>query len=43
LLAPAPSDFAQFADFLQQPDTRIIRLLPREKYDGVLKTRGTKK
>ena len=32
-LAPALEDQAAFADFLKQPDTGLIRLLPREKYD----------
>lgn len=32
-LAAAPEDYEQVADFLQQPDTGLIRLLPREKYD----------
>src|ERR1044072_553334 len=32
-LSPSPEDRAQVADFLSQPDTGLIRLLPREKYD----------
>ncbi len=37
-LAVAPEDYEQFADFLQQPDTGLVRLLPREKYDTTSKT-----
>lgn len=33
LLEPAAADRAAFASFLRQPDTGIVRLLPREKYD----------
>ncbi len=32
-LAPSDEDRTAFADFLKQPDTGIIRLLPREVYD----------
>ena len=32
LLEPSPEDKAAFAGFLQQPDTGLTRLLPREKY-----------
>lgn len=39
-LAPAPEDLASFADFLSQPQTGLIRLLPRETYDGHLTIRG---
>lgn len=39
-LAPAPEDLAQFSAFLQQPYTGIMRLMPREQFDGVLYTRG---
>ncbi|HEX8921710.1 MAG TPA: hypothetical protein VF766_09545 [Pyrinomonadaceae bacterium] len=39
-LSPAPEDRAAFASFLQQSGTGIIRLLPREKFDGILQTRG---
>lgn len=35
-LAPAPEDQTEFAEFLRQPDTGLIRLLPREKYHQVL-------
>lgn len=41
LLAPAESDKEEFKDFLNQPNTGLIRLLPREKYDwGELTIRG---
>ena len=40
LLAVAPDDQAKFADFLREADTGLIRLLPREKYDGRLEIRG---
>jgi hypothetical protein len=39
-LSPAPEDRAAFASFLQQPGAGIVRLLPREKYDGKLQMRG---
>ena len=39
-LAPAPGDLASFAGFLSQPQTGLIRLLPRETYDGQLTIRG---
>ena len=32
-LAPAASDRAQFTSLLSQPNTGLVRLLPREKYD----------
>jgi len=32
-LAPSEKDRARFADFLKQPDTGLIRLLPREVFD----------
>ena len=32
-LAPAASDRAQFSSLLSQPNTGLVRLLPREKYD----------
>jgi len=39
-LAPAKEDRAAYAEFLRQPDTGLIRLLPREVYDSwVLKDR----
>lgn len=31
-LTPSPEDRAAFADFLEQPNVGLIRLLPREKY-----------
>lgn len=39
-LQPDPVDFTANAAFLAQPDTGLIRILPREKFDGVLSTRG---
>lgn len=33
LLAPAKEDEAAYATFLDQPNTGLIRLLPRERYD----------
>jgi hypothetical protein len=33
LLLPSVEDQAAYADFLKQPDTGLIRLLPREDYD----------
>jgi len=32
-LAPPEEDLAKYADFLRQPDTGLIRLLPREMFD----------
>jgi hypothetical protein len=32
-LAPSAADRAAYAEFLSQPDTGMIRLLPREKFD----------
>ncbi|HEX8635674.1 MAG TPA: hypothetical protein VF703_16115 [Pyrinomonadaceae bacterium] len=40
LLAPPRADREQFAEFLAQPDTGLIRLLPREKWDDKLSIRG---
>jgi hypothetical protein len=40
LLVVSAEDKAAFADFLKQPDTGLIRLLPREKYDNMLPVRG---
>lgn len=40
LLEPAAEDRIAYAEFLQQPETGLIRLLPREKYDGKLALRG---
>jgi hypothetical protein len=39
-LLPDGQDFLAFADFLKQPGTGLARLMPREKYDGILLTRG---
>ena len=36
-LMPSEEDRASFADFLRQPDTGLIRLLPREKYDSAIR------
>jgi hypothetical protein len=33
LLEPSDKDRSQYAEFLKSPDTGLIRLLPREKYD----------
>lgn len=33
LLLPSAEDQKRYAEFLKQPDTGLIRLLPREKYD----------
>jgi hypothetical protein len=40
-LAPSAEDRAAFAEFLRQPDTGLIRLLPREKYNGKLMINGS--
>src|SRR5687767_12172467 len=39
VLAVADTDREEFASFLSQPQTGIIRLLPRELYDGNSKRR----
>jgi len=39
-LAPSATDTAQFATFLQQPYTGILRLMPREQFGSLLNTRG---
>ncbi|MBS1789615.1 MAG: hypothetical protein JST85_17960 [Acidobacteria bacterium] len=39
-LQPDATDFTTNAAFLAQPDAGLIRILPREKFDGVLSTRG---
>jgi len=39
-LAPSAEDLNAFARFLEQPDTGMSRLMPREKYDGKLLIRG---
>ena len=33
-LAPSAEDTATYAEFLAQPDTGLIRLMPREKFDS---------
>ncbi|HXD32250.1 MAG TPA: hypothetical protein VN643_14095 [Pyrinomonadaceae bacterium] len=38
LLATSEEDRAAYAEFLSQPDTGLIRLLPRETYDGKIVT-----
>src|SRR5947209_5647300 len=40
LLAPAPEDRDAYAEFLAQPHTGLIRLLPRERWMGKLSTHG---
>jgi hypothetical protein len=40
LLAPSEEDRKAYAEFLAQPDSGLVRLLPREKWDGKLSTRG---
>jgi hypothetical protein len=40
-LAPSAEDRAAFAEFLRQPETGLIRLLPREKYNGKLMMTGS--
>ncbi|HEV2859495.1 MAG TPA: hypothetical protein VGX48_00655 [Pyrinomonadaceae bacterium] len=40
LLAPAPEDYEAHAAFLSQPETGLLRLLPREKWNSKLSTRG---
>jgi len=40
LLSPSEEDKTAFADFLKQPETGLIRLLPREKFKGKLSIRG---
>jgi len=40
LLAPAREDEVAFAEFLQQPETGLVRLLPRERWDYKLSIRG---
>src|SRR5262249_41889325 len=39
-LAPSTRDQAKYADFLRQPATGLIRLLPRETFDGKLTIEG---
>ncbi len=40
LLAPSQEDQTKFAEFLKQPDTGLIRLMPRERYDRKLTISG---
>lgn len=40
LLAPAREDEVAFAEFLRQPETGLVRLLPREQWDYKLSIRG---
>ncbi len=40
LLAPPDEDRKAYAEFLAQPRTGLVRLLPRERWDGKLSTRG---
>ena len=40
LMSPSKQDFEKYSRFLKQPGTGLIRLLPREKYDGKLRLRG---
>jgi hypothetical protein len=40
LLAPSGEDRKAYADFLAQQGTGLVRLLPREKWDGKLSMRG---
>jgi len=40
LLSPSKEDRRAHAAFLLQPGTGLVRLLPREKWDGKLSTRG---
>jgi len=40
LLSPSEEDKARYADFLRQPYTGLIRLLPREKFDSSKENKG---
>jgi uncharacterized protein with PIN domain len=40
LLAPSKEDRRAYAEFIAQSGAGIVRLLPREKWDGKLSTRG---
>src|SRR5215204_3381547 len=40
LLAPSDDDRKAYAEFLARPDTGLVRLLPREKWDDKLSMRG---
>ena len=39
-LSPSEEDKAKYADFLRQPNSGLIRLLPREKYDRDAQNKG---
>ena len=39
-LSPSEEDKAKYAEFLRQPNTGLIRLLPREKFDSIGDKRG---
>lgn len=39
-LLPSDEDVVAFRDFLQPPDSGLVRLMPREKYDGKMLMRG---
>jgi len=39
-LSPSEEDKARYADFLRQPNTGLIRLLPREKFDKSSEGKG---
>jgi len=41
-LSPSEEDRARYAEFLNQPDTGLIRLLPREKFDTATFTENNK-
>lgn len=41
LLAPSADDFARYKAFLKSTNTGLIRLLPREKYEGKLRINGS--
>jgi hypothetical protein len=40
LVAPSAEDAEAFAEFLAKPGTGLVRLLPRERWDGKLSMRG---
>lgn len=39
-LLPSDVDFVAFRDFLQEPGRGLVRLMPREKYEGKMLMRG---
>ncbi|HKV39176.1 MAG TPA: hypothetical protein VJX67_08180 [Blastocatellia bacterium] len=39
-LSPSPEDQVKYERFLQQPESGLCRLMPREKFDRVLTVRG---